>query len=263
MKKKIISLMIAVLAAGAFVSCSDWTEPEARDFTQHKPASYYENLRAWKADKSHPIAFGWFGGWDPTGATTATSLMGIPDSVSLVANWATFSLTPEQMEEVVQVKKLKGTDVVVTILLTNVGAKATPEEVTAGVEDTWEQVRLMREYWGWTDDADAAQIEAAIRKYANGLVDEVLKYGYTGLDLDYEPGLGSYHNGNIVMNQSQQGDSRSEAYPPAGIRQQTGPAPHTTAAGKIKRSVRLSSYGIVSFFVYTYANNCKSNTQDL
>ena len=136
MKKKIISLMIAVLAAGAFVSCSDWTEPEARDFTQHKPASYYENLRAWKADKSHPIAFGWFGGWDPTGATTATSLMGIPDSVSLVANWATFSLTPEQMEEVVQVKKLKGTDVVVTILLTNVGAKATPEEVTAGVEDT-------------------------------------------------------------------------------------------------------------------------------
>ena len=63
MKKKIISLMIAVLAAGAFVSCSDWTEPEARDFTQHKPASYYENLRAWKADKSHPIAFGWFGGW--------------------------------------------------------------------------------------------------------------------------------------------------------------------------------------------------------
>lgn len=69
-----------------------------------------------------------------------------------------------------------------------------------------EQVRLMREYWGWTDDADAAQIEAAIRKYANGLVDEVLKYGYTGLDLDYEPGLGSYHNGNIVMNQSQQGD---------------------------------------------------------
>ena len=202
MKKKIISLMIAVLAAGAFVSCSDWTEPEARDFTQHKPASYYENLRAWKADKSHPIAFGWFGGWDPTGATTATSLMGIPDSVSLVANWATFSLTPEQMEEVVQVKKLKGTDVVVTILLTNVGAKATPEEVTAGVEDTWEQVRLMREYWGWTDDADAAQIEAAIRKYANGLVDEVLKYGYTGLDLDYEPGLGSYHNGNIVMNQS-------------------------------------------------------------
>lgn len=206
MKKKIISLMIAVLAAGAFVSCSDWTEPEARDFTQHKPASYYENLRAWKADKSHPIAFGWFGGWDPTGATTATSLMGIPDSVSLVANWATFSLTPEQMEEVVQVKKLKGTDVVVTILLTNVGAKATPEEVTAGVEDTWEQVRLMREYWGWTDDADAAQIEAAIRKYANGLVDEVLKYGYTGLDLDYEPGLGSYHNGNIVMNEGKQGN---------------------------------------------------------
>lgn len=31
------------------------------------------------------------------------------------------------MEEVVQVKKLKGTDVVVTILLTNVGAKATPK----------------------------------------------------------------------------------------------------------------------------------------
>ena len=54
MKKKIISLMIAVLAAGAFVSCSDWTEPEARDFTQHKPASYYENLRAPRGPRRRP-----------------------------------------------------------------------------------------------------------------------------------------------------------------------------------------------------------------
>ena len=205
MKKKIISLMIAVLAAGAFVSCSDWTEPEARDFTQHKPASYYENLRAWKADKSHPIAFGWFGGWDPTGATTATSLMGIPDSVDLVANWATFYLNDAQKVEAQAVKKLKGTDVVVTLLLMDIGRTITPPEVTEGVLDKTEITRLQRLYWGWSDEADAAEIEAAIRRYASAVVDVVLENGYTGLDIDYEPSY-SDHKGNIVNNLSAQGN---------------------------------------------------------
>lgn len=205
MKKYALKLSAFLLAAAAVTACERWTEPEARDFTQHPSDQYYADLRAYKASE-HSIAFGWFGGWNPVEATTATSLMGIPDSVDLVASWSSFSLTPEQMAEAVRVKELKGTDVVVTMLLTNIGAKATPEEVTAGVEDRWEQVRLMRHYWGWTDDADAATIETAIRKYANALVDEVLKYGYTGLDLDYEPNLGSYHNGNIVINEGKQGD---------------------------------------------------------
>lgn len=205
MKKYALKLSAFLLVAAAVTACEKWTEPEARDFTQRPSAEYYADLRAYKAS-DHSISFGWFGGWNPVGATTQTSLMGIPDSVDLVASWSSFSLTPEQMAEAVRVKELKGTDVVVTMLLTNIGAKATPEEVTAGVEDNNEKARLMRLYWGWPDDADAATIETAIRKYANALVDEVLKYGYTGLDLDYEPGMGANHNGNIVMNMSAHGD---------------------------------------------------------
>ena len=197
--------MAALLVGSAVAACEKWNEPEARDFTQHLTAEYYANLRAYKAS-DHAISFGWFGGWSPTGATTLTSLKGLPDSLDLVANWSSFALTPKQMEEARMIKELKGTDVVVTLLLTNVGAAATPPEVTEGVTDRYEGARLMRHYWGWTDDADATVIETAIRNYANALVDEVLKYNYTGLDLDYEPGLGANHDGNIVVNQAVQGN---------------------------------------------------------
>lgn len=205
MKNKLIFPIITILAAWALTACSDWTEPEARDFKQHLPDSYYENLRAWKAAKDHSITFGWFGGWDPTAATTATSLMGIPDSVDLIANWASFYLDEEQKAEARRVKQLKGTDVVVTLLLMDIGRTITPPEVTEGILDKAEIIRLQRHYWGWSDEADAAEIEAAVRRYASAVVDVVLENGYTGLDLDYEPSY-SDHKGNIVNNIYSQGD---------------------------------------------------------
>ena len=61
MKKNIIRLSALLLAAAPLAACDDWTEPEAQDFTQRFPESYYENLRAYKAS-DHSITFGWFGG---------------------------------------------------------------------------------------------------------------------------------------------------------------------------------------------------------
>ena len=204
MKKNIIRLSALLLAAAPLAACDDWTEPEAQDFTQRFPESYYENLRAYKAS-DHSITFGWFGGWDPKAATTGSSLMGIPDSVDLVANWASFYLTEEQKAEAKAVKAKKGTDVVVTLLLMDIGRTITPDEVTAGITGKDEIARAMRHYWGWSDDADAAEIEAAIRKYASAVVDVVLENEYTGLDLDYEPSY-SDHLGNIVNDLPSQGD---------------------------------------------------------
>ena len=204
MKKNIIRLSALLLAAAPLAACNDWTEPEAQDFTQRFPESYYENLRAYKAS-DHSITFGWFGGWDPKAATTGSSLMGIPDSVDLVANWASFYLTEEQKAEAKAVKAKKGTDVVVTLLLMDIGRTITPDEVTAGITGKDEIARAMRHYWGWSDDADAAEIEAAIRKYASAVVDVVLENEYTGLDLDYEPSY-SDHKGNIVNDLPSQGD---------------------------------------------------------
>lgn len=204
MKKNIIRLSALLLAAAPLAACDDWTEPEAQDFTQRFPESYYENLRAYKAS-DHSITFGWFGGWDPKAATTGSSLMGIPDSVDLVANWASFYLTEEQKAEAKAVKAKKGTDVVVTLLLMDIGRTITPDEVTAGITGKDEISPAMRHYWGWSDDADAAEIEAAIRKYASAVVDVVLENEYTGLDLDYEPSY-SDHLGNIVNDLPSQGD---------------------------------------------------------
>lgn len=195
---------MTAMAVVLFCACSEWTEPEARDLKQSLPDSYYADLKAYKAS-DHSITFGWFGGWDPNAATTASSLMGIPDSVDLVANWSSFYLTEAQKAEVRAVKEKKGTDVVVTILLMNIGRTITPEEVTAGVTDNNEIIRLQRRYWGWSDDATASEIETAIRRYASAVVDAVLENGYAGLDLDYEPSY-SDHKGNIVNNLTSQGD---------------------------------------------------------
>ena len=212
--KLIIFSAIAALIAGVFCGCSDWTEPEARDLTQHFPDSYYENLKAYK-QSDHSISFGWFGGWNPVSASTAMSLMGIPDSVDLVAIWTPFIPTEDQKADMKAVREKKGTRVVVTTLLTNIGLNATPEEVTADAADNDEIVRLRRLYWGWTDDATAEEIETAIRKYANALIDEVLANGYDGLDIDYEPSYAG-HYGNIVNDYnriSEQGDIYADTTP--------------------------------------------------
>lgn len=196
MNRKNIFPAIAVLLAGLFSACSDWTEPEARDLTQRFPDSYYENLKAYKAS-DHSITFGWFGGWNPVSPSTYTSLMGVPDSVDLVSIWSSFIPSAAQKADMQAVQKKKGTKVVVTTLLTNIGLNATPDEVTADASTNEEIVRLRRIYWGWTDNATAAEIETAIRKYANALVDLVLENGYDGLDLDFEPSYAG-HYGNIV-----------------------------------------------------------------
>lgn len=196
MNRKNIFPAIAAVVVGLFSACSDWTEPEARDLTQRFPDSYYADLKAYKAS-DHSIAFGWFDGWNPVSASTAMSLMGIPDSVDLVAIWSPFTPSEEQKADMRAVREKKGTKVVVTTLLTNIGLNATPDEVTADAASDAEIIRLRRLYWGWTDDASAVEIEAAIRKYANAMVDLVLANGYDGLDIDYEPSYAG-HYGNLV-----------------------------------------------------------------
>ncbi len=186
---------MSAMAVVLFCACSEWTEPEARDLKQSLPDSYYADLKAYKAS-DHSLTFGWFDGWNPVSASTAMSLMGIPDSVDLVAIWSPFTPSEEQKADMRAVREKKGTRVVVTTLLTNIGLNATPDEVTAGAATEDEIIRLRRLYWGWTDDASAAEIETAIRKYANAMVDLVLTNGYDGLDIDFEPNAG--HMGNIA-----------------------------------------------------------------
>lgn len=262
-----MEFIAAVAAAVIFSGCSDWTKPEARDLTQYYPDSYYEALKAYK-ESDHSIAFGWFGGWNPASATTATSLMGVPDSVDLVGIWSPFTPNDDQKADMEAVREKKGTKVVVTTLLTNIGLNATPDEVTEGVTDNTEIVRLRRIYWGWTDDATAEDIETAIRSYANGLIDIVLENGYDGLDIDYEP---SYydHYGNMVSDYSDipaQGDIYAGTTPEERVNwfvdecsKRLGPKSGTDKMLIVDGEVRLMPSETIDCFDYyilqTYALN--------
>lgn len=190
--KKISSLYLLLLlfAGSFFVGCSDWTEPEAKNYFEAPSEEYYEALRAYKSTK-HQVAFGWFGGWSGEGAYMKSALAGIPDSVDIVSIWGNWSnLTEMQKKDLKFCQEKKGTRFTLCFIVTDIGNQMTPEYVTEGLEES-EKTEAVQKYWGWDVDQ-----EAAIRKYARAIVDTINKYNYDGFDIDYEPHYGNA--GNIV-----------------------------------------------------------------
>lgn len=169
MKKMLQILMSGVVLCATFTACSDWTdvEPEIihkmEDNSSNfmKTEEYWENLRAYRKS-DHQLAFGWFGYWDGgIGASTRGSLASAPDSVDIFSVFGKYyyNLTPLQIKDLRYAQEVKGQKVVFTFLMQNVGL---------GFEQSPE----------------------GVIKYANALCDSVYKYGYDGIDLDYEPNHG-------------------------------------------------------------------------
>ncbi len=152
-----------VLVSAGMVGCN---EIENIDFNQVPKHSdeYYKNLRAYK-NSDHTKSFGWFGGWSAVGTSMRTRLMNLPDSVDIVSIWGgTFNLTPERIKDLHDVQSIKGTKVLFTIFahaMTNVVPETT-------LRNTIENVPA----------------------YAKLLADSIYKYGYDGIDLDYEASSG-------------------------------------------------------------------------
>lgn len=161
MKKNILTAM-AVLFASLFYACKKQTTPTPLDRTTRieKTEEYYANLRTYKKTK-HPITFGWFGNWNPGRATKANSLAGLPDSLDIVSIWSGGEGFEKQnqvyLDDIKNVQNLKGTKVLFTKFLHVIDDRAYPE----------------------TDEG--------IKGYAKSIADKVNKYGYDGVDLDYEP----------------------------------------------------------------------------
>ena len=174
--KNFLKYVAALAIVGAFfVACSDWTDPE-REITQHpdqqspilRDNAYYQALREYKKTK-HKIAFGWYGSWTAVGASYQTRLQSAPDSMDIISIWSQWhSLTPEQIADKEFVQKIKGTKVTFTIF-----SDKMPEP-------------FLTEIGGgeYTDEA----IEAYAKAYCKDSMD---KYGYDGIDVDYEPGYGA------------------------------------------------------------------------
>ena len=185
MKNLIKIFLLSACAATAFTACSDWTETEAKDGADlthsNKSEAYYAQLRNYKKT-DHPVAFGWFGNWTGTGVTYENSLAGLPDSTDFVSLWGNWKNPTEAMlKDLRFVQKTKGTKVLISCLVFDIGDQITPTNTDKNL--TWKEWR--HKFWGWGND-EASQI-AATEKYANAICDTIAKYGYDGFDLDAEP----------------------------------------------------------------------------
>lgn len=152
--------LLGVMTLGGFTSCS--TEIEALEIVKpdQKTEQYYADLRAYKQRKDHEVFFGWFGGWNAKSSDMIGSLKSVPDSVDIISIW-NGTYDREDME---YVQNVKGTKVTFTKF-----AHGIPDEFMSGEKH---------------DIVTKEGIEA----YAVALVDTMKKYGYQGIDLDYEPG---------------------------------------------------------------------------
>ncbi|MFV0554719.1 MAG: glycoside hydrolase family 18 [Mangrovibacterium sp.] len=162
-------LVLAVCALSFFASCEEWVLPEAEVIHNvednaslyPKTEEYWENLRAYKRS-DHQVCFGWFGYWNGgEGSSARGSLNTAPDSMDIFSVFGRYyyNLTDIQIADLRYVQEVKGSKVVFTFLVQNVGL---------GFENT----------------------DEGLISYANALCDSVFKYGYDGIDLDLEPNYG-------------------------------------------------------------------------
>ena len=183
MKFNILKAVIPALAVFAVTGCDDWTTPEPKDFDSPlteiiKDDAYYEALRAYKAS-DHSVSFGWFSEWGEGGVATANMLQAVPDSMDIISLWNNAHLTPAKKADLDFVTKVKGTKVLICSFVAEVGCFYSPAE--------YQTVQERKEYWGWKD-GDEEAIHNSIIKWTKTIADSLNIYGFSGIDIDYEPG---------------------------------------------------------------------------
>ncbi|WP_295938686.1 glycoside hydrolase family 18 [uncultured Alistipes sp.] len=198
MKKYIMIIAgLFMLFCGA-PACSDWTDTEPKKLVKEDghDAAYYANLRKWKAETKHDMAFGWYGFWSGSGTSLANSMIGVPDSVHMLAVWGPWlpsTLTPAKKKDLEYVQKVKGTVVFCTSITGWVGVDISPDRLDFEAREKqwgWKKEWNTEDTWN-SDDPDVRKLqEASIRKYAQALKDSILLAGYEGFDIDFEPKSG-------------------------------------------------------------------------
>lgn len=192
MKFNILKALIPAVAVFAVTGCSDWTTPEPKEFDRPmteitKDDAYYEALRAYKKS-DHSVAFGWYSEWGEGGAATTNMLQAVPDSMDIISLWNNAHLTPTKKADLDFVTQVKGTKVLICSFVAEVGCFYSPAE--------YQTVQERKEYWGWKD-GDSEAIHNSIIKWTKTIADSLNVYGFSGIDIDYEP---SEYGGSLCRN---------------------------------------------------------------
>jgi len=184
MRNIIIKSIIIGFTITALFSCKKWTEPQPISYGQSlteltKDEEYYKALRAYK-ESDHSVAFGWFSEWGEGGVSTSAMLQAVPDSMDIISLWNNANLTPTKSKDLEFVTKVKGTKVLICSFIKEIGDMYTPAPHNTTLE-------TKKAYYGWKD-GDMESIHNAIAKYTKNIADSLNAYGFSGIDIDYEPG---------------------------------------------------------------------------
>ena len=185
-------LFLSMIAAGCFVSCSDWTKPEPLDIDtpsiqEANPLSYQEYLAKVRNYKKtyHPLMIGMFDNVDKTIIGRAASIKSVPEKVDIISLMNGDDLTDIQLSDIAFVREHYGTKVIYCIayedmrkkidrLNAEILEKNTDAEKQAAIDGT---VFVPIPYW------DIA-VEAA--KYMDEQLALLDKYQYDGYALNYD-----------------------------------------------------------------------------
>jgi hypothetical protein len=127
----------------------------------------------------------------------------------MVSLWSgPFGLNEAKINDKNTFQQKKGGKIMVCYILHNIGTGITPawvaEKVKAenpnvsSAELTTLTKKATEEYWGFTSGVKGSEDHtAAIQKYAEALVDTIVKTGYDGLDIDWEPSGGGDGDGSL------------------------------------------------------------------
>lgn len=228
MKNLIKILCLIPLATLLTISCSDWTDVKLKEKdhvgghnTEDKNSEYYVKLREWKGtakDYGRPVFFGWFSNWAPSGAARKGYLSALPDSVDMISMWSEpFNLNEPKKKDKKDFQEKKGGKLFVCYILHNIGTGITPASVGEQVQKdnpdaSASEINALTkiaqdEYWGFKSKIKGSEDHiAAIKKYANVLLDSIRINDYDGLDIDWEPqngGDGGLYAGSLKPNRGE------------------------------------------------------------
>ena len=194
----------------AMSGCSDWTTPEILDgFDPTEGGSYAErnempddNEQYWKnirefKKSDHAISFGWYASWTPPEndafGQTQNSLIGLPDSMDMVTLWGWSTPLNEvndiRTRDLKMAREERGLRVLFCHMCNNLGMYITPPKPE---DDQRSDLDYWQDYWkvselGWTE---------AAYQYGLAFGEWIVKSGFDGIDLDFEPSYG--HTGNLA-----------------------------------------------------------------